>query len=341
MRAAQFVRLLRQMSPNLFKWHLASLVMYDAILYADTDVDLLPVQTAWDAAASAHVRDQWAQTLPQLVRDPSVRLVGSADWSSPINGGILLFLPSASLYEEGVRLLATAPFDVNRGWNYTGSPVQLLGPSARLRHVDNSTLMHAGRRALIDDLAWTFVAADIDQGFLVYMTLGRQSLMRYAHHGAHRHVADHFFGKGKPYRAVLAYAEQHGAHAANRSVPPARLCEVSRWVRDAVLDEGIDHGLHDDTTSARLPSTHLPSAAGSSATTHHAMNQVTSATLRPSCRWYYRQALREMTEELVRLQAAPEPSSRASLAARECFRCTRPPVTASELTRQCTRSGVL
>ena len=94
LRAAQYVKLLLQLGPSLFKWHLLLEASYDLVLFTDLDVDILPLRTYRSAAALTAVRREWARMLPGLLDQPGLHLVGGADWSSPINAGILLLRPS-------------------------------------------------------------------------------------------------------------------------------------------------------------------------------------------------------------------------------------------------------
>ena len=136
----------RRMGPQLFKWELFALTSYDAILYADVDVDLFP-----ERLSPAPVRAEWAAKLPRLLRTrPSARLVGRADFSSPLNGGLFLLRPDASLHADGLRVLAagsTSPFDEVLGWNRSGAPAALLA-ARTLRHHDGSPLLHRQKPAV-------------------------------------------------------------------------------------------------------------------------------------------------------------------------------------------------
>ena len=194
---------------------LTALTALVALVARAQDVDLLPSRV--DAEMVGRL---WAEQLPALVSPtahsrrlqqqpprangrPSgpIHLVGSADWSSPINAGVLLLVPSRRLYQDGLAVLETS-FDPERGWNATGSPLELLG-NTTLRHLDGSVLMHQGAPAWVDDRAWTFAGADIDQGFLVYMLLARHGVARFANsqRACRRrqclHLADHYWARAK------------------------------------------------------------------------------------------------------------------------------------------------
>ena len=51
-------------------------------------------------------------------------------------GGLLLILPSRAIFEDGLAVLH-APFDEARGWNRTGSPLE-LGGQGHCFHLDYS-----------------------------------------------------------------------------------------------------------------------------------------------------------------------------------------------------------
>lgn len=150
----------RRMGSQLFKWELFALTRYDSVLYSDLDVDLFPARL--DPAA---VLAEWAAKLPTLLETrPSTRMVGRADFSSPLNGGLFLLRPDASLHADGLRVLAagnTSPFDETRGWNGSGTPAALLA-ARRLLHHDGSPLLHRRKPAVVDNARWDFVAAGLD-----------------------------------------------------------------------------------------------------------------------------------------------------------------------------------
>ena len=150
----------------------------DAVLFADVDVDLLPPDVSVES-----VRASWGSSLPKLVasgRSTSVRAVVSPDPASAINAGLLLLLPDASLYRDGLSVLRRGGFHgPERGWNGDGPPRELLG-GRELRHWQSGRRVeYRGSAARIDNPRWDFVGADIDQGFLVYMLLARHDVARY------------------------------------------------------------------------------------------------------------------------------------------------------------------
>ena len=118
---------------NLFKWQLlrltqygavsagmsttechrspvmASLFRYDAVVFADIDLELMPIaqhDPRWVGAV-------WARALSQIAHHPRLKLLADPDRYSPINGGFMLIQPSADLYEQGIHTLrrcARPPF---------------------------------------------------------------------------------------------------------------------------------------------------------------------------------------------------------------------------------------
>ena len=229
---AAFLRL------SLAKWHFFGMTEYDAVLFADLDIDVMPAHTPDRAARAPAVAKEWASALPALLRrrrnggggggiggkgggggatggngggaggvggggGSSVRAIVNPDPKSAINGGMLLVLPDAALYRDGVRVMRAGFHGPVEGWNRTGTPAALLA-SRTLRHRSGGVVAYGGAPARVDNAYWDFVGADIDQGFLVYMLLARHAgAARFADRsGAHQ--VEHFFGPGeKPWVRTL------------------------------------------------------------------------------------------------------------------------------------------
>ena len=124
-------RTIRLGQVNLWKWELLSLgASYEAVLYADLDVDLLPLDAAADAQLIAL---EWAARLPALLSrtaraTPPRHHVGYADSTTPLNGGMFWVLPPNDghrLYTEGLAVLR-APWNFSHGWNRSGTPATLF-----------------------------------------------------------------------------------------------------------------------------------------------------------------------------------------------------------------------
>ena len=205
---------LDRMGTTLYKWELmAQGDKYDALLFSDLDMELLPPWLHY-----GNVANEWASQLTNLVgrtrgvtgggSQALVRLVASPDWSSPVNAGLMLLLPPPhrGMFHRGLEVLY-APFNTTHGFNLTGTPLKLFG-TRKLRRTDGTVLMHAGAPANIDNVKWDFVGADVDQGFFLYMMHHDLDVGVYPSAGG-AYWARHFWGGGpKPWHLIL-----RGAHA--------------------------------------------------------------------------------------------------------------------------------
>ena len=150
---------------SLTKWAVFGLTQYDAVVFADADLELLPLAehgTAWAAAA-------WRHALQGLLRAPHARLLSDPDARSPLNAGLLLVRPSAHLYEEGLATLRRCSYNRSHGWDLVGAPGSLGIVPTRL---GGAPAQLAASDARLRD--WRFVAADQDQGLIFYMLYVRQ-----------------------------------------------------------------------------------------------------------------------------------------------------------------------
>ena len=79
------------------------------MLFSDLDVDLLPAYTPARLKRASGVGSEWAENLPAFLaerrRGSSVRALVNPDHESAINSGLLLLLPDAALYRDGLRVL--------------------------------------------------------------------------------------------------------------------------------------------------------------------------------------------------------------------------------------------
>ena len=219
----------RTMGATLAKWHFFSMSQFDAILFSDSDVDLLPARL--DTRA---VSREWLLELPRLVALGAARkvhLVAGADWSSPINAGVLVVLPSDPLYLDGLSILHTN-FSFVGGWNGSGSPLALLG-NRSLRHIDESPLLHRGLPARVDDTTWAFAGGDVDQGFLTYMLLARHDAARYVRRDR-SHVVDHFWADAKPWAHVINAGKQLES-GDSWGIAATQACPFHEWA-NRILD---------------------------------------------------------------------------------------------------------
>ena len=217
----------------LWKWELLRLgAEYDAILFSDLDVDLLPARQAnggggalgraTAALMATRIASEWAERVPGLIArrrggdggvsgggggsvsggggggDGSSGLVmlGYSDITTPLNGGLFWILPPADerLYLDGLAVLR-APWDARFGWEAAGPPAALVG-SGRPTHTRT-----------IRQTSWTEIdGGDVDQGFLLYMLYLRHRRGEYMSREG-THAARHYVrGRdGKPSQRTLRY----------------------------------------------------------------------------------------------------------------------------------------
>jgi hypothetical protein len=97
---------------NLHKWQLFALSAYDLLLFADVDLELVPLaehEPSWSAAA-------WQRFFERFMNRPHLRIAVDPDAYSPLNGGLMLIRPSAALYDEGLGVLRACRFNTSHGW---------------------------------------------------------------------------------------------------------------------------------------------------------------------------------------------------------------------------------
>ena len=79
------------------KWQVVAAAAYDVVIFADADLELVPVADTVPALA----REAWRHVL--ALHASHIELVCNPDPRSPLNGGLMLLKPSAAVYAEGVR----------------------------------------------------------------------------------------------------------------------------------------------------------------------------------------------------------------------------------------------
>ena len=186
----------------ILKFGAVRLLHFDFIVYADTDVALLPEADLASTAA------RWALMAPSVRNHSWPELLSNADSMSPVNGGLFIVRPRRQRYESGLRVLRRCVFNETHGWDHVGTPRSLRIP---FRFVDGERMPAAGGDTGDPPLAsdayrrdnWGFVGADSDQGFLfyVYHVLGRAGA--YVRWAANRHRALHWRGDPKPWTIAL------------------------------------------------------------------------------------------------------------------------------------------
>lgn len=138
---------LNRLGITLYKWMVFSLVDFDAVLFADIDVDVFP-----SGLLAEHVREAWKHALPLLMEQAAsetTRLVASPDGYSLIHAGVLLALPprDTRLFDEGVAVLH-APFNETHGWNVSGPPHQCFLAAAQATARGSTTASSTTTRTL-------------------------------------------------------------------------------------------------------------------------------------------------------------------------------------------------
>ena len=165
---------MHRMGKVLYKWELMRQTEYDAIVFADLDVDLMPA-FGGSGESSEEVGREWAARLPELVgaaRHPTLpfHLLGYGDLTSPWVAGLFWVFPPVegpALYWEGVRVLR-APWNATHGFNRSGTPHELWGRST-VRFADGTAggpLLHRH----IFGAGWQNIdGGDLEQGLVLHM----------------------------------------------------------------------------------------------------------------------------------------------------------------------------
>lgn len=209
---------------NNLKLHLLALAAYDVVCFADADVELMPYAEGSVAATSR----AWVRVITNLLQDASVALLGNPDGQSPLNTGVMLLKPNATLFADGVGVLRRCQFNRTHGWDHVGRPSSLRVEPMLLRaHVGAANVgtvgamrLHEARRWLQRTKAyrhdfWDFTSADCDQGLFFYLLFVRHRVGAF---GAHR---------GGPARRMPS-TDDRGAAGGPR-MPPARVMTRHWW----------------------------------------------------------------------------------------------------------------
>ena len=120
----------------MLKWQFFSMTEFDVVLHVDADIDVMPIELQ-----PSLVLTRWRESLPvfllprRLMRvdglrrsarsSAGMRLLGQTDFTSPLNGGLLLLRPSAALYKDGLAELRRCHFNRTHGWGLIGAPRSL------------------------------------------------------------------------------------------------------------------------------------------------------------------------------------------------------------------------
>ena len=182
---------------GLYKWMLMSRTEDDYIIMSDIDVDLFAERAAKSSPEA--VARVWAtQTAPGGHKD-WVHAVANADYSSPLNMGILVLRPSGILYEDGLRVLRACAWNKTHGWQLAGPPRSL---GLRPMHPDGTEVVAdvKSKPHLVSKRTdWRFFGASGDQGFYWYMLYIRHRVGAYFKLSASPHRVLHWWGNNKPW----------------------------------------------------------------------------------------------------------------------------------------------
>ena len=121
----------------LLKWQLVRHEEYQLVFLTDTDVDvfdshyarsereyLMYLQRAWETGLHALLGPS---AVTGQVKAPTrypnrTQLVANPDFESPLNAGVMLFIPSVSAYRRGVQALRSMRWNLTHGFELAGSP---------------------------------------------------------------------------------------------------------------------------------------------------------------------------------------------------------------------------
>ena len=158
----------RPLGFTLNKFAAFGLLDYDVVLFADLDLELLPLSEYDERKAGP----MWQRGIGRFLRDKRVSLLSVPDVSSPFNAGQWLARPDAELFERGIDVLRRCQFNETHGWDLLGMRAARQAPVLKVgrnhgRNVHSSTLQ-AGNSLIRGHLrnGWRFVCANADQGFI-------------------------------------------------------------------------------------------------------------------------------------------------------------------------------
>ena len=172
---------------NLFKWQLLAMRRYDVLVFADIDLELMPIAEH----PSGWVGATWHAALARMARQSRIRLLADPDVYSPINGGLMLVKPAPHIYQDGLQVLRSCRFNATHGWEHVGMRPSLVGG-----HI--SPFLESRR-------AWDFGGAGTEQGFIFYMLWMRHRVGAYgARDRKSLPLSRHWWAGVKPWADIRA-----------------------------------------------------------------------------------------------------------------------------------------
>ena len=181
-----------------FKWQIFALD-FDRVVYTDTDVD--------PYFAASYSRLDFTKAFHHVARMSGATMYGHPDHASPINTGLLVVTPNATLYEQGKDVVRRNRFNTTHGFDLLGAPQDTMLINEHTRHT-----------VCVRENTWQFVGGDSDQGLFAHMMYVRKELTVLTP----QHMdANHFWGWFKPFSQPPC--ERYLAHV-RRSLPGEHAC---------------------------------------------------------------------------------------------------------------------
>ena len=190
----------------LFKWEVLRHTEYKTVFMTDIDVDLFfATGGRLPPPGSRPLRlleRAWTRAYEDFRRSEGTQLVGSPDFVTPINTGVLMVKPTASTYELGLSVLRTRRWNVQHGFNFSGAPRDVI----RLDQLPKRTMDAINGTLLLQANHWAVTGGDTDQGLFAYVFLGllrgagfRPSGHRLEDGSRPAAFVNHFWGGSKPW----------------------------------------------------------------------------------------------------------------------------------------------
>ena len=157
---------------NLLRWTCVRSTWAELAISIDLDTDMFPLLRSAPAKWQASHLEHWVSLLRCVAKQTRYSLFSLYDGSAPVNTAFLVIRPNATLYEEGLHVLArAASYNRTHGWDAVGRPSTAIPASD---HVWVSTRTKAMEMVAVD--SWRFASAETDQGFFLYMFRIRHAL---------------------------------------------------------------------------------------------------------------------------------------------------------------------
>ena len=192
---------------------------YNAILFADLDVDVLPSGASFqttNTAAASQLANEWSTELPKLVaaskKADGPSIVGYGEVTTPLNAGLFWVLPPSDdgkLYRDGLQVLKSKQWNATHGFMLAGTPLELFRDKP-MRHADGTLLTdRKGRHEVIRSKGWDEIdGGDLEQGFFLYMLYLRHTRGAFTHRSGTHYVRHYVrFKNGKPWVRVLGWRD--------------------------------------------------------------------------------------------------------------------------------------